>query len=920
MATDGNEATAGAEAQPEGGGERAERGDASPAAPPVDADGRYEWEQPPEDGYPASTTGGDGPADAPADGAGAAEGDGSGDGADAASPDDSAADGSSDGASADADSPDASSDADASAADDTDSGGAAATDDPADASTDADETPDLEATADAQGADGNAPPPYYVPPNDTIDIGYTITVRPPPADRAEATVHKHATGGDVLDTLTLVDQGSSTLSISLTDRTVDDSPLFVELVMEKEGAPTPRISIMRAFSLAEPEVKTIDASTEAKAEEDTSLKVGTWGALAYDRPGHATWFADPEVDPAKVSDDQKGEVRWKVDGHAVASLTGDDVTHQFPAAMAGRKVVVEAARKRTPRARLEVRVGKLEIKGAGATVHGRRPAAPRIVPLGHDVQLKAYLDPAELAGEATFEWTSSSDKVTLAPGDAGVVTATGATESDSDDDVTLTVTATVNSTSWTATTTVSVRDFPRIKARDGTSDPTAFAPQWHYVYFKAVVPEGTTGTYRWQVSGKLQIMGSTANRQTVTVMARQVSDAVGDQWVKVTFTPTGGAAMPDVQLPLTAFAVVFSADPNQKYGFDAMEGVASEPPRLSVKKDDSTTVRVNVRGPGVTSDQLTFTSDNTTYATVDAPDAGQTEFTLTVHGGSQRSAEAPLRARLGGADGMICATLTACVYKEFKAKATLFRVEDPGHANTRLRASFSVSACQDQINEWYKTAVIQLRLRDGGAKSVAYDLNANGKCELGVRLNDPRMREEAAVIAQCAAAEQRIILLKKVEWRFTLTAPAPIGANSLTLDQAGSVNNGDSYDIIDHTNGNVLETVTASGLAGSVMNLQSPTTVAYATGDYLEWGLAGRSGDPAWIQEGRSDVETACTAAHELGHSLMRFLDLDVTGLFMYYAVQNTRRLTLRYKSIARHYSPPGGTENQWNLVPRTGD
>ncbi len=840
-------------------------------APTADGDGRLPWEQAPEEGYDAATSGGEGPPEPES-----AEGEGTGE-----------------------------------EAEEEPAGEAAAEEEPAAAPAE-EPAPTVSGTADT-GDDG---PAYFLPPDDQIQIGYEVTVQPPPATRSEATERRQAEDGEVLATHTLVDSGSSQLTLSLTDRTIADSPLFLCFEFEKEGA-TPRVvKAVRVFSLAEPEAKTIEARREVVPGEAHSLKVGTWGALAYDRPDNPTWFEAPEVDPGRVSAEQKGDVTWQLDGEALEGLEGDEVEHTFPEDLAGKKVVLTAKRRDTPHATLELLVGKVSVHGPGRPSGTTRPAPSAIVPLEGDIQFKAYLDPAELTG-AEFTWESSSDKVTLTPGANGLVTARGATESEADEDVTLTVKASLNGAEWSATHKVTVKKLPVVKARNGTDDPTGFAPQWHYVYFKAVVPEGMRGRFRWTCSDKLRLMAG-SRTDTVTVMARRISDAEEDQWVKVTFTPNGGTAFAPVEHKLTAVSVVFAKDPDQRYGFDNMDNESGKAPRLSVKKNDYTTVKVTLRGPGFDSDDVTFTSDNAGVAEPVAPAAGQTEFMLRVNGKAHNKREVSLRARVDGETGPVCATLSVCVYKQFELRATVYRVHDGASASTAV-AAFDLPAAQTLMNKWYQACVVRCTLTDGGLINCAYDANTNGKCELGCS-GGVSAEETTVTTAIGAAAGARAVIVKDVNWRFSLNAAVAVGATSLTLDQAGFMNSGNTYTLTGtNAAGNaVSEQVTVQSLtsgAPATLTIQTGLTNDFASG-YIDWPLAGRSGNPAWVEESNF-VLTTCTIAHELGHAVLNFKDLHQTGLVMNYYIQDDRNLTFRYKSLERHYNA-GQFENQWDLVDRS--
>src|SRR5690606_22410465 len=102
-----------------------------------------------------------------------------------------------------------------------------------------------------------------------------------------------------------------------------------------------------------------------------------------------------------------------------------------------------------------------------------------------------------------------------------------------------------------------------------------------------------------------------------------------------------------------------------------------------------------------------------------------------------------------------------------------------------------------------------------------------------------------------------------------LTADVAVGDTSITLDQGAFMNVGNTYAIRD-SSGAVKERVTVGSLtagAPATLVVNPALTVAHAAGSYIDWPLGGRSGNPAWVEQG-NHTTTTCILAHELGHEV----------------------------------------------------
>ncbi|MCO5170751.1 MAG: type VI secretion system amidase effector protein Tae4 [Planctomycetes bacterium] len=773
-------------------------------------------------------------------------------------------------------------------------------------------------SSDAAAAGGAAPqgdddPPFWVPPGESIEVPYEVLCQPPPATRAVAEVYRHAASGDPIATHTLVDQGGSTLALSLSGRTVEDSPLVVRFTFEKEGARQPLTTVDRIFSLGEPEVREITAPADARPGDSIHLAVTEWAGFAYDEPGRPTFFSEP-LDDGRVPDAAKQDVQWRADGKAL-DVTGHEVDWTIPEDRAtGGDVLLEAFRRSsvpgTAYAQRRVKLGKASIHGAGAGA--ARPAPMAVVPKDGSVRFKAHVDPAI---EGTWSWSCESDKVQLTPSSTGrVCTVKGLTESDEDGDVTLEATLTSEETgiAYVAEHVVSVRPGLAIRAHDG-GEPSRFVPLWHAQRFRACVPEGWRGAFQWRTSSeRLRLRGATT--PVVSVIGRTThSDGLDAETLEVTFTPADGGEPLTVTHTVAVIRVIFSAASNQKYGFDNMDFQAA--PHVSVRKCDSTTVRVRLQG-GATSDDVHFTADDDTTADASPPPGGQTEFDLTVNGKAKNKAEAALRARLDGPQGPTCSwPLMVNVYKLKDMSLTFYHVSDSTSDGTALSRRLDVAELERLLNAWYRPAVARIRIDGGGDIDAPFDKNDNGKLDL----QPGGTSEEAQEVRRALTGPgKKAVLVKDLTWLYMLREDAAAGATVIKLRTSYSRNmkfikEGNSYTV---GAGASAERVRVQSKSGTDVTLAAPLRTAKTTDDGLVWPLNGLSGDPFYIKEaGNTVLKNQRTFGHENGHEQLKLKDVVNRKLLMHYTSSDREDTRIRFRPQVMRYEE--GEENQWEKVPR---
>lgn len=332
---------------------------------------------------------------------------------------------------------------------------------------------------------------FKLPGTESIEIEYEVQVsgEPPEATESTATLFKHSPGGEVLETKELVKTGGSTVSFALSQRTLEDSPLWVQFHFARDDARVAAVDPAPiAYPLGAPEVARITVPADAKVDQALELKVETWGARVVDQPGTITF--EPEMELDRVPADVKSSVRWKVNGTEL-DTTGETVNYTVLAESEGFELdvvafVADPTEGEPARARATVAVPILTIVPEGgepAAADGNAAPAddnaagdnaaadgnaaggeddappPLSLLVGRDTQLNAVLEPS-VPGTYAWEATAGADKVTLTPSEDGKsVVVRGSALSD-EAAVTLKVkfTSEATSTEWTGERTATVFD------------------------------------------------------------------------------------------------------------------------------------------------------------------------------------------------------------------------------------------------------------------------------------------------------------------------------------------------------------------------------------------------------------------------------------------------------------------------------
>lgn len=255
-------------------------------------------------------------------------------------------------------------------------------------------------------------------PNESVSFDYTVRVNPAPAETATATFHRHTAGGATLATEQLQKHGTHTLTYSPSSLTTDDSPVLVKFEFGKANAKKPQQKFEKGFVLAKAEVAEIDVPADAKPGEQLTLKVKTWGARAYARPGRPTFYAGTAADRIQASD--KSAVTWKV-GDTELADKGESVSYTVPDdapdTLAVQAYITPPTGGGRAPARATVRVIRIRIRSV-VDRKERDPIAE--LDVGHVDELKAKLN-HRIDGAWTWSASAGADKVEFVDREGAVV-------------------------------------------------------------------------------------------------------------------------------------------------------------------------------------------------------------------------------------------------------------------------------------------------------------------------------------------------------------------------------------------------------------------------------------------------------------------------------------------------------------------
>jgi hypothetical protein len=428
------------------------------------------------------------------------------------------------------------------------------------------------------------------------------------------------------------------------------------------------------------------------------------------------------------------------------------------------------------------------------------------------------------------------------------------------------------------------------------------------------------GTFAWQTSSAGLGLAS-ANSPTVSVRGLSVSSGRDAETLKCTRTQPGCPSVVKT-VNLTVAEVTFLKSNNQRYGFDDFDTAANhDDDHLSIKRADYTLVRVKIDG-GATSDDFDFTSAAAGTAAPAAAPAGQTDFDLRVDGGATDKATTKLRAVVKCPSAEVFRELDAHTYKERLVKVVIGKFFDSTQAGTTLNhPTADYTGREATINASAKEGVVQYDMQNldaaNAASDVRFDLDGDGA--LSYDINGGGGTEfnkiNAAFSGARTAGRIRVAIIKSMKSYYYLSAAASVGDTTITIRGSSFF---DPRRAMPLGTGANQENVTVSSAAGGTLTLASALTKAHAVGTTLEFPATGWGSDPIVVQELTDTVNAiAGTIAHEAGHrpAGLSLVDINDIQNIMHHARGRTD-YRLRYCPRTKQYG--GGTENQWETIPRT--
>jgi hypothetical protein len=455
-----------------------------------------------------------------------------------------------------------------------------------------------------------------------------------------------------------------------------------------------------------------------------------------------------------------------------------------------------------------------------------------------------------------------------------------------------------------------------IRASDGSSPAPRVVAAGAAVDLAAVPAGGADGTFAWRTASANITLSGTSGK-TVTVKAGKAASASLDaEAVEVTFTPKAGGAASKAVAKLSLITVEVSAAASQSAGFDDMAGVAGAVPHLCVEQTQTTKVRIKVNG-GPGGDALFFGVADPSVADVSAPGSAAAAFDLEVSGKAKNKARVRVEIHAVDAKGGVCAAFEVDVYKKKKLEAAVFNVQDSRVAATTLGyPAFDIARAATTVSGWYAQAVAEMKLKDGGSgvMDVDFDDNGNGYLELEPAGTSSKQRK---VLAKLSGSGQKVVIVKKLAWVFYLDAAAKAKDTTISVKSSYS---GYMKFLLAGTRctlgaGATAETVKVRRTSGTTVTLDAALSNDHPAGDGLLYELSGLSGNPLWVAEsGKTEAKIRETIGHELGHSLLDWLDLEASQNLMHFSSGRTGT-ELRLKPLPQKYQ--SGTESQWDKVSR---
>lgn len=449
--------------------------------------------------------------------------------------------------------------------------------------------------------------------------------------------------------------------------------------------------------------------------------------------------------------------------------------------------------------------------------------------------------------------------------------------------------------------------------------PCRFVKTGGSLTIRAADPHGYAGgTFTWSTtSPKIRLSATTGSSVTVSGLAN--ASAARDAEV-ISVTRTGFDCAPVTKtVQITVAKVTFSKSNSQRYGYDDMDTAGNNTDdHICVKKMDHTFVHVHIEG-GLLGTDFNFVCDNAGSCTTATP-PGSADFDLRLNAGGTNKDNTTLHARPVCSASETFGSIGVHVYKERVVDVVVAKIDNPHHTFLRY-ATADYASHAATANDKLKEAVVKYNIEnfrpDNSILPVAF-VSGTGVLSYDITAADHGPDLVAIQTGFTAAANKtRVAIIKDLKSYYYLDADAPAGQNWVRLRGATAGNLyltvGSTYPI-----GNTGDTITIVSKNEGTVVFTPPLTRQYNRGTTVEFNAAGWSSDPILIQEGNAALTVAkWTVLHEVGHRQLNLSDVTDTSDFMHYS-QDWVDYRLRWCGRACHYNPPGGHENQWDLIPRT--
>jgi len=484
--------------------------------------------------------------------------------------------------------------------------------------------------------------------------------------------------------------------------------------------------------------------------------------------------------------------------------------------------------------------------------------------------------------------------------------------------------------------------------------------------WKAAPKDGMTGTFKWSsTSPRLELAGQ--DTDTLTIRAKDDPSAEGSpEEIKLEFLPTGIQSPLVVTYKLSVFRITVDGT-KVTYGFDANQSVVAppiptpppaqrgaiaapftrtpetQPFQVSVQSGFETDLVLEFKGGPVDLANFAYEIGDATKASVtSSPTAGSAAPYKVVVKGLAPLKDMTTLVIKHVPTNQECLKFEIRVYKEFACEAVVLLIEDKRHAASTLSCrAMTPAQTQQGINDTYKFAVANLTL-EGPAQSTAIpgkpsshviDLPVWNAARNAVIFDysDHSTDCLAAIntyVAANYAGKQVVAIVKRMVTFIRLTSDAAAGQPEISVGGAGrfygpgsNVVVGSIYGAVADDDALQIDTVTKVSDSEYKIKFKTNLAKAHPAGTHgVTFGAAGWSGNPIMVAENNSSQKVVIeTAGHELGHSLLKYKDVEDNHTIMNYMV-GIAKAELHYKPMILRYNNENytSTESQWDLLKRT--